>query len=269
MQRIDGHVHLEHGPLSAAYVEQFVASAQKAGLDCLQILDHTHRFREFRPAYQSVIDADPRQAQWLSGKGKFKDSLTDYLELVRQLKQRAWPLEVRFGLEVCYTPESELFLRDICRELPLDFLVGSVHSIDGLLYDMPFSQPLLWQNYEHQAIVDRYLDCVLQSVQSGLFDQIGHPDTVKMASAKAVMDPGRIREIAEEAKLRGIALECNTGCHWRYAHPDFGLSDLWLTLLTEVGNRVVTASDAHDPADVNRDLEQARARLIQFGVRCA
>ena len=44
---------------------------------------------------------------------------------------------------------------------------------------------------------------------------------------------------------------------------------LWLTLLTEVGNQVVTASDAHDPADVNRDLEQARARLIQFGVRCA
>ena len=30
MQRIDGHVHLEHGPLSAAYVEQFVSAAQKA-----------------------------------------------------------------------------------------------------------------------------------------------------------------------------------------------------------------------------------------------
>ena len=73
MQKIDGHVHLEHGPLSVAYVEQFVAAAQKAGLDCLQILDHTHRFREFRPAYQSVIDADPLQAQWLSGKGKFKE----------------------------------------------------------------------------------------------------------------------------------------------------------------------------------------------------
>ena len=41
MQKIDGHVHLEHGPLSVAYVEQFVAAAQKAGLDCLQILDHT------------------------------------------------------------------------------------------------------------------------------------------------------------------------------------------------------------------------------------
>ena len=151
MQRIDGHVHLEHGPLSVAYVEQFVAAAQKAGLDCLQILDHTHRFREFRPAYQSVIDADPLQAQWLSGKGKFKDSLTEYLELVRQMKQRVWPLEVRFGLEVCYTPESELFLREICRGLPLDFLVGSVHSIDGLLYDMPFSQQLLWQKYACKA----------------------------------------------------------------------------------------------------------------------
>ena len=269
MQRIDGHVHLEHGPLSVAYVEQFVAAAQKAGLDCLQILDHTHRFREFCPAYQSVIDADPLQAQWLSGKGKFKDSLTEYLELVRQMKQHVWPLEVRLGLEVCYTPESELFLREICRGLPLDFLVGSVHSIDGLLYDMPFSQPLLWQKYAHQVIVDRYLDCVLQSVQSGLFDQIGHPDTVKMAAWDVTMDPARIREIAEEAQLRGIVLECNTGCHWRYAHSDLGLSDTWLEILAEAGNRVITASDAHEPEDVNRDLERARARLVQFNVRCA
>ena len=118
-------------------------------------------------------------------------------------------------------------------------------------------------------IVDRYLDCVLQSVQSGLFDQIGHPDTVKMAAWDVTMDPARIREIAEEAQLRGIVLECNTGCHWRYAHSDLGLSDTWLEILAEAGNRVITASDAHDPEDVNRDLERARARLVQFNVRCA
>lgn len=72
MQRIDGHVHLEHGPLSAAYVEQFVAAAQKAGLDCLQILDHTHRFREFRPAYQSVIDAVRRAGAMAERKRKIQ-----------------------------------------------------------------------------------------------------------------------------------------------------------------------------------------------------
>ncbi len=63
--------------------------------------------------------------------------------MVRQMKQHAWSLEARFSLEVCCVPESELFLWRICRRLTLDFLADSVHSIDGLLYDMPFSQPLL------------------------------------------------------------------------------------------------------------------------------
>ena len=46
---IDGHVHLENGPLTKEYVMQFVEAAQKAGIDCLHILDHTHRFCEFAP----------------------------------------------------------------------------------------------------------------------------------------------------------------------------------------------------------------------------
>lgn len=31
MQRIDGHVHLEHGPICAEYIEAFVDAAQKQG----------------------------------------------------------------------------------------------------------------------------------------------------------------------------------------------------------------------------------------------
>ncbi|MFR9256520.1 MAG: hypothetical protein ACLVJ6_14035 [Merdibacter sp.] len=102
-------------------------------------------------------------------------------------------------------------------------LVGSVHSIDGLLYDMPFSQPLLWQKYEHQAIVDRYLDCVLQSVQSRLFDQIGHRYR-ENGVCQGSHGSGRIREMRRSSC--GDCAGCSTGCHWRYAHPDFGLSDL-------------------------------------------
>ena len=46
---IDGHMHLEYGDLSKEYVLQFVESAVKNGMDEIQILDHTHRFKEFRP----------------------------------------------------------------------------------------------------------------------------------------------------------------------------------------------------------------------------
>ena len=44
---IDGHMHLEYGPLSVDYVLEFVQEAVKKGLDEIQILDHTHRFKEF------------------------------------------------------------------------------------------------------------------------------------------------------------------------------------------------------------------------------
>lgn len=46
---IDGHMHLENGPLTKEYVLQFVEEAQKKGIDEIQILDHTHRFIEFEP----------------------------------------------------------------------------------------------------------------------------------------------------------------------------------------------------------------------------
>ena len=76
------------------------------------------------------------------------------------------------------------------------------------------------------------------------------------------MDPGRIREIAEEAKLRGIALECNTGCHWRYAHPDFGLSDLWLILLAEDdGRRKVYRITAAGREALTREYARLKAMV--------
>src|SRR5699024_12033200 len=64
------------------------------------------------------------------------DLLSTYHHLIETMKQMDLPIEVRFGLEVCYTPEAEPFLRDILSQYPYDFLVGSVHSVDGILYDM-------------------------------------------------------------------------------------------------------------------------------------
>ena len=38
---IDGHMHLENGPLTKEYVLSFVEAAKQKGLDEIQILDHT------------------------------------------------------------------------------------------------------------------------------------------------------------------------------------------------------------------------------------
>ena len=45
---IDGHMHLENGPLTKEYVMEFINEAYKQGFDRIQILDHTHRFKELK-----------------------------------------------------------------------------------------------------------------------------------------------------------------------------------------------------------------------------
>ena len=99
---IDGHMHLEYGELSKEYVLQFVEAAQKKGLTKIQILDHTHRFIEFEPIYAELKE-EPLQKKWLENKAmKFKDSLDDYDDLIKEMKAMELPIEVSFGLEVCY-----------------------------------------------------------------------------------------------------------------------------------------------------------------------
>ena len=53
---IDGHMHLEYGDLNKEYVLKFVDAAVKKGLTKIQILDHTHRFKEFEEIYPELYD---------------------------------------------------------------------------------------------------------------------------------------------------------------------------------------------------------------------
>lgn len=115
---IDGHMHLEYGDLSKEYVLQFVESAVKNGMDEIQILDHTHRFKEFRPVYEGVRKASPYQEEWLNNKKmKFHSTLDEYCALIKEIKAMDLPIKVSFGLEVCYVPEYEETLREILKSL--------------------------------------------------------------------------------------------------------------------------------------------------------
>ena len=51
---IDGHMHLENGPLTKEYVYEFIDEAILKGIDEIQILDHTHRFKEFEKCYEPL-----------------------------------------------------------------------------------------------------------------------------------------------------------------------------------------------------------------------
>ena len=252
---IDGHMHLEFGELSKEYVLKFVDAAVKKGLTKIQILDHTHRFKEFEMIYEG-LKKEPLQAEWLANIDmKFKDSLDDYDRLIKEVKEMDLPIEVSFGLEVCYVPQYRDVIRNILKKHTYDFIVGAVHSIDGKLYDMSFSRKILWDKYDINDIYYRYYSITFSLIESGMFTQLAHPDTIKMFDYYPTYDlTPTYHHLADLLVKHHVKAENNTGCYYRYHHKDIGLSDELLEIFKEHGVEMITASDAHHPSHVGTNI---------------
>ncbi|NLV34596.1 MAG: histidinol phosphate phosphatase [Clostridiaceae bacterium] len=253
---IDGHVHLEKGPLTLDYIDKFVQYAQKARLDSIQILDHTHRFMEFAQIYEELKSRSLLQEKWLNA--RMKDHISDYICLIKKAKEQEYPINVKFGLEVCYTRGTETLLKNILKQYKFDFLVGAVHSVFGYLYDIDdFSRDLLWSRYSVEEIYKEYYNNLESLLESGLFTQTAHPDVIKLYNIYPDYDLSDTYEnISRIAFENDIYMENNFGCHYRYGHKDLGLSDQFLSVLRDKKVKIILASDAHVPNDVGRCFDE-------------
>lgn len=250
---IDGHTHLEKGPLSKEYVLEFVKEAINKGIDDLQVLDHSHRFKEFEPMYKSMKTIDS-QTDWLNH--DFRNSLSEYLDLIREVKELSLPIKVSFGLEVCYRRKDEEFLRDLLKNYHFDFLVGSVHSLFDIAYDSSWSVEYLWNKYSTDLIYKEYFKESYSLIESNLFSQIGHPDTIKMFNYYPSFDATPYYDkLAKLANIHNVKIENNTGCYYRYNHKDKGLNEKVLKVFKDNNCKMITVSDAHRPEDVGNYIK--------------
>lgn len=259
---IDGHMHLEYGPLDKEYVLEFIEEAKRKGLSEIQILDHTHRFVEFKPIYENLREFEV-QDKWLDGKLKFCNSLDEFISLMEEIKKMDTGISVKYGLEVCYVPEYEEFLRETLSKYSFDFLVGAIHSVDGILYDMAFSKELLWDKYDVNHIYKRYYELVFDLVKSDLFTQLAHPDTIKLFNYYPTYDlKPTYHKLADLLNEHHVKAENNTGCYYRYDHKDMGLSDELLDILLEHNVEMITASDAHKPEHVGSYIKEVYSKTF-------
>lgn len=262
---IDSHMHLEYGPLDKSYVMEFVNEAIEKGLDEIHILDHSHRFIEFEPMYEDLKKIEVQKI-WLENKKmKFKDNLLDYVNLMEEIKKDNLPINIKYGLEICYTPQNKEFIKDVLKPYKFDFLVGAVHSIDGILYDMNFSKEILWDKFDTNQIYKRYYELVMDLIESDLFSQLAHPDTIKLFNYYPTYDlKDTYNLMAKKLNEHHMLAECNTGCYYRYNHKDLGLSDELLEILLKNNVEIITASDAHHPNDVGSYIKQANQRILNY-----
>jgi histidinol-phosphatase (PHP family) len=247
---VDYHMHLRNGSEEIAHdtwwVEPFVEAALVAGVDEIDFTEHIYYFKQTRSLWTV-----PYQSE------RCVYDLEAYVDAIMKARGRGLP--VKLGLEVDYVPGREEETRELLAPYPWDYLLGSVHFIDGLGVD---GEPRLLDAVGVEEAWARYFETLARAARSGLFDSLSHPDLVKIFGQRAEsFDYGPAAEAIAES---GVAVEVSTAglrkpVRELYPHPDF------LAACRERGVPVTVGSDAHSPDVVGRDFDRARELLRSVG----
>jgi len=258
---IDGHIHIERGEYTVEWIKEFVKKAQEMHLSEIRLLEHNYMFPEFAPMYDSARRKSDFVDAWFRRKAGKKD-LKEYLHLIEQVRNKDFPVKIRFGLEVCYFKEHEDFIAKHTKSLGLDFLLGSMHFVDDFAFD---HKAELWEGIDVDQTYRRYFEDSVALAESGLFDGIGHPDTIKIFGHKPSFPLTLYyEELAKALKKSNMYADQNSGAHRRC--PDtasLGMDTELIRILMTHHVPIVTSSDAHTPEDVGDKIREMQEALLR------
>jgi len=231
---VDYHMHLRdaQGDIdhTRAGVEPFVETARRRGIDEIGFTEHVYYFQQTREIWDL-----PYQVE------RCRFDLDAYCDAVLDAKRAGLP--VKLGLEVDYVGERQERLMELLAPYPWDFLLGSVHWIDGEAVDQ---QPGMWATHSVEEVWERYFAALAELAP--FVDVLAHPDLPKIYGQR----PERPERFYP--KLDGVALEISTAGLRKPVgelYPDYAL------LRANRGIGITVASDAHEPDLVGLDFDQA------------
>ncbi|GAB6152456.1 histidinol-phosphatase HisJ family protein [Desulfosporosinus burensis] len=185
--------------------------------------------------------------------------------LIREVAKDYPHLVVRVGFEAEYRLEDEGRIKDLIDQYPFDFVIGSVHEMNGWIFDIPEEEPMHHKK-DADEIYREYFELVKHAASCGLFTTIGHLDLIKLFGIRPKTD---ILKLADEALTivaeRGLALEVNTNGRYKPVQEFYPER----RLMEEIQRRGIDftlGADAHCAEVVGRDLEEASQVLRQIGV---
>ena len=251
---VDGHIHIERGPYTLEWLNQFVSKAVETELDEIRLLEHNFIFEEFASMYDSVRRYSEYVDAWFR-RSAGKHRLADYLELIDQVRNKEFLIKVKFGLEVCYFKEFEGFISELTKGKGFDFLLGSVHFVDDFAFDHKAEH---WAGLDVDRVYHRYFEDSVSLAKSGLFDGIGHPDSIKLFGHKPSYSLSDCYEsLAEELSKSNMYADQNSGAYRRCPETaSLGMEEELLEILKKNHVEIITSSDAHCPEDVGYKIKE-------------
>lgn len=251
----DYHLHTSRCGHARGSMRDYVAMARVRGLREIGFADHLPMY--WLPPEQR----DPGLAMAM-------EELPGYITEVQALREENPDLVIRLGIEADYIPGREGDLRDLLAAYPFEYVLGSVHFIDGWGFD----NPALVEEYRQRDIGDiyrAYFDLVQRAALSGLFNIMAHPDLVKKFGFRPAGELVELYDDTARAFHRaGVIAEVNTA-GLRAPVGEIYPGTILLQAFCRQQVPFALGSDAHTPEQVGAGLAEARDLVVKLGGRFA
>lgn len=246
--KADYHMHTSFSADSDTTPEEMIQAAIQKGLQTICITDHHDidyvgfllDFEAYIPALQELRE-------------KYRDKI-----------------EVLIGMEFGMQPHLGGQLKQLTERYPFDFVIGSLHSIDG---KDPYHGEIFLDKTD-ESVYRRAFELTLENIRkSPDFDSLGHMDYVVRYGTNREQEysyqkyADYLDEILKYLIQNGKALELNTA-GWKYglpfAHPHMDI----LKRYKELGGEMITiGSDGHCPEHVAYDFSKVKEYLGMCGFK--
>ena len=240
-----------HSHVSRSSAWQMVQAAQQKGLRVLGLSEHVFQMEEARPLLKHLGPEGPLL------------TFARYIEDVRTAAKQS-DFDARLGLEVDFIPEKNELIQSSIQGYDWDFLIGSVHEVDGIF----FEEDRAWNKEEGEALWLRYFELLRAAVSSGYFSLVSHP--VRMRVSNPHLPPTfdeELDRLAAEATRNDVALEINGYDVLNYKSLVRRLAKACVLNRTPIS----VGSDAHNPRriaqahheteDLLREVEITKVRI--------
>lgn len=196
----------------------------------------------------------------------FPAPFPDFRADLKRLFREYGPLRnerVLLGIELGMTRGSIVQCREIAASHPFDFLLGSVHVLDGREVD-----GALYREREAHEIYREYLREAAQLVQQIDVDALAHVDYPLRSTSEELLFSdyeSEFRALFDVMLARNVCLELNAS---RLGNPAAyaNLRDIYRAYQAQGGRYVTLGSDAHEPQEIADNFALSLDLLRETGL---
>jgi histidinol-phosphatase (PHP family) len=173
-------------------------------------------------------------------------------------------VELRLGIEIDFVPGKEERMDHDSSALPFDYVIGSVHRVEGEEVDRSTDQTI-YESWDTYDLYEAYYANVREAALSGRFEILGHPDLIKIFRRFPDRDiTGMLEETADAVAASGIVVDVNAA-GLRKPVGEIYPSRRLLEMFHRRGVPIVLSSDAHAADQVGMGYDRSLPLVRDVG----